>query len=110
MECTRKIYQNTTSYVLGVARPCQVTIGVKQGCPLSQLAFELFLNKFVIYVAQIIPPRQKGNALYIANLNIQLVMYANGLDIFCIKYLSSLAYLYINRSLLPGEWTPDQHR
>ena len=41
-----------------------------------------FLDKVFSYVAQIIPPIQKGNALYIANLIVHLVLYADDLAIF----------------------------
>ena len=55
---------------------------VKQGCPLSPLAFGPFFNRAVNHMAQAIPSSQKGNALYIANLIVQIALYANELAIF----------------------------
>ena len=52
------------------------------GFLLSPLAFGLIFDRVVGYVAQAIPPSQKGNSLYIANLIVQLVLYANDLAVF----------------------------
>ena len=62
VECTTQIYQNTAGYVPGPARPFQMTMGLKQGCPLSSLAFGQFFDRVVSHVARAIPPSQKGNA------------------------------------------------
>ena len=50
----------------GSARPFQMTMGVKEGFPLSSVALGLYFNR-VSQVAQAITPSQKSNALYIAN-------------------------------------------
>ena len=57
-------------------------VGVKQGYPLSPLAFGLFFDRVVSQVAQDILPSQKGNALHIPNLIVQLVLYTDDLAIF----------------------------
>ena len=49
---------------------------------LSPLAFGLVFSRVFSHVTQDIPPRKKGNVLYIANLIEQLVMYAKKLASF----------------------------
>ena len=82
VETIRRMYENVTAKVPGSSSTFRMTMGVKQGCPMSPLLFGLFFDRVVAFVSTHLPADSTSDLCYsIAFLVIQLALYADDIAV-----------------------------